>query len=375
MDKQTEYRVARPEERADMIDFANYVFSQAHQPHNFKTLLPKTYADDAPDFSSWHFLALQEGRIRALVSCRPTELYLGGNKLSCGCVGTVSVHPYSRGEGHMKKLMEMLLDDCKKRDYDMVFLGGQRQRYGYFGFEPACICSDYVLTPNSVRHALENVDDSEIGFTEITDGMEKELDFAWELANTQVLHGGRSREDFLRIMHSWNQKLWLVTGNDMPLGYVMGDGCEIVLKDETQLPCVLKALQRRSGKNLTITVAPHDTGRIKLLEGIYDSRRFHAGEMVNVLNWKNTLNALLSLKASYMRLNDMKAELDIDGEKLTIQVNDNVPSVIEGGNGEIKLTKLEAERLMFGMERAFLPDERFGNVLPLPLYIGPADTY
>ena len=372
----TVYRTGTPAEREEIIDFANYVFSQAHRPHDFKTLLPKTYADDAPDFSDWHFLAVRDGRIRALVSCRPTDLYLGGGKLSCGCVGTVSVHPYSRGEGHMKQLMAMMLEDCRRRGYDMIFLGGQRQRYEYFGFESACMITDYYISAASVRHALGDADDSGIAFTEITEGMEKELDFAWELADRQALHGERPREDFLRIMHSWNSKLWLVTADGVPSGYVMGNVSEIALTDEALLPRVIKAMIR-DGQNdgVTIPAAPHETERRKILERIFHSRSLHAGEMVNVLNWKNTLSVLLSFKASYMRLNDMRAELDIDGEKLTISVKDGVPAVTEGGEGSIKLTHIEAQQLMFGFERAILPDERFGNVLPLPIYISPADTY
>lgn len=371
----TEYRCGKPEERADIIDFDNYVFSQAHRPHDFKTLLPKTYADNAPDFTPWHYIAVREGRIRALVACRPTELYLGKNKLSCGCVGSVSVHPYARGEGHMKQLMALMLEDSKKRGYDMLFLGGQRQRYEYFGFESACIIFDYGMSGNSVRHALENVDDSGITFTEVTEGMEKELDFCKDLADKQVIHGGRDKEYFLDIMHSWTSKLCLITVDGVPSGYVMGNVSELTLTDENLLPRVIKALMRVSGSDFSIPAAPHETERLRILEGICHGRRVHSGEMVNVLNWKNTLNALLSLKASYMRLNDVKAEVDIDGEKLTIEVKNNVPTVSEGGEGKIKLTHFEAQNLMFGFERAFLPDERFGNLLPLPLYISPADTF
>lgn len=40
-----EYRFAAPEHRADLIDFINYVFSQNSVPHDFKTLIPKVYAD------------------------------------------------------------------------------------------------------------------------------------------------------------------------------------------------------------------------------------------------------------------------------------------------------------------------------------------
>ena len=60
-----------------------------------------------------------------------------GETLRVGCVGTVSVHLYSRGEGHMKILMAMMMDDARAKGCDLLMLGGARKRYNYFGFEQA----------------------------------------------------------------------------------------------------------------------------------------------------------------------------------------------------------------------------------------------
>ena len=135
--KQTDYVVATPADREEVVDFANYVFSQAHRPHDFKTLLPKAYADHLPELGAKHYLAKQEGRIRALVADRMIDMRLLDDTLRVGCVGTVSVHPYSRSEGHMKRLMTMMLEDARAEGLDLLMLGGIRQRYNYFGFEQA----------------------------------------------------------------------------------------------------------------------------------------------------------------------------------------------------------------------------------------------
>ena len=63
---ETVYTRGAAGEMGDIVDFINYVFSQAHRPHDFKTLLPKVYADDAPaGQEDFHFLAKQNGRIVA----------------------------------------------------------------------------------------------------------------------------------------------------------------------------------------------------------------------------------------------------------------------------------------------------------------------
>ena len=44
----TVYEKALPADMPELLDHANYVFSAAHCPHNFRTLLPKVYGEDAP---------------------------------------------------------------------------------------------------------------------------------------------------------------------------------------------------------------------------------------------------------------------------------------------------------------------------------------
>lgn len=56
-----DYRIATPADREDAIDFANYVFSQAHRPHDFKKLLPKEYADHVLG-EAVHYSRLPRGR-------------------------------------------------------------------------------------------------------------------------------------------------------------------------------------------------------------------------------------------------------------------------------------------------------------------------
>ena len=110
----TEYLVAAPADHDDCLDFGNFVFSQAHAPHDFKALLPKVYGDSVCcTVEARHFIAWRDGRIRAMVACLPTVMHYLDRQLSIGFVGTVSVHPYSRGEGHMKRLMADMLADAK----------------------------------------------------------------------------------------------------------------------------------------------------------------------------------------------------------------------------------------------------------------------
>lgn len=55
----SEYRIARPEEKDACIELANYVFSTAHCPHDFETLIPKVYGEGV-DSAFIHRVAADE---------------------------------------------------------------------------------------------------------------------------------------------------------------------------------------------------------------------------------------------------------------------------------------------------------------------------
>lgn len=375
----TDYVRGSAADRADIIDFANYVFSQAHVPHDFKVLLPKVYADEAAGrgYEDWHFLARQEGKIRGLVACKPTVLHVQDNVLTAGAVGTVSVHPYARGEGHMKKLMPMMIDDSRAKQYDFLFLGGQRQRYNYFGFDNAGMVLCCPINAANVRHALSDVDASAVTFSELTEERPDEVDYAWRLSQSQTVYGERPRAEFLAIMHSWKSSCRLIRNGGVMAGYIMGEGREVVLEDEALMPSVIKALfiQEPERAMLRLYAAPYQKERMALLSRICGSATVEIVELINVLNWKSMLSALMQLKASYTHLEDGEVCLNVDGQRLTIRVQDGVPSVTEGGENPIELEHLQAQRLVFGIERLLLPDARFHGWFPLPFYISTADTF
>ena len=94
----TEYVIGTYNDRDEIIDFINYVFSQAKFPHDFKKYMPKSYADDVQDLGAIHYLAKKDGKIKAVVANRIIDVSVNGKILKIGLIGNVSVHPYSRGK-------------------------------------------------------------------------------------------------------------------------------------------------------------------------------------------------------------------------------------------------------------------------------------
>lgn len=107
----------------EIVEFANFVFSYAHEPHEFKTLISKAYGEDRTHWPI-HFVARENGRIRGLVGLMPFPQRVLGETLQMGFIGTVSVHPYSRSKGYMKKLMAMTNDYARDNGFDLLALAG-----------------------------------------------------------------------------------------------------------------------------------------------------------------------------------------------------------------------------------------------------------
>ena len=371
------YTTGRPEQWDDIIDFANYVFSQAHQPHDFKTLIPGVYGQNEPEQASWHFIAVRDGRIRALVADKPEVLTCPGGELRVGCVGTVSVHPYSRGEGHMKRLMADMIADAKKNDYDILMLGGQRQRYNYFGFEQGGWSYNYSITAVNVRHCLGGVDDSGITVTDLTDDRPEEVDYAFELAHRQPVHGLRPRRKFLACLGNWRSPVRLIRCKGEMAGYIVGGGSEIALEREELLyPMIKKLFSAGIVTRLDIPCAPYETERIAYLSAISGGRTINDVEMINVLNWRRVIACLLRARQTFCPLEDGVFTLAVDDEpSLTIRVTGGQVSVAEEGLApDLKADHLTMQRRLFDIEWLSLPGA-YKNWFPLPFYTTTVDTF
>lgn len=372
----TLYVRGTPEQRWDILDFINYVFSQAARPHDFRTLLPKAYGDNAPEeASSWHYLALQNGKIRGVVAQMPMTLSVLDETLKCGMIGSVSVHPYARGEGHMKRLMAMAVKDARERQYDLMILGGQRQRYNYFGFERAGYTVRYTVTQTNLRHCLGDTEKGTFTFSELAEDCPEAVDFCYGLAINQLIHGARPRERFLDFMHSWHSPCRVIRRDGRLFGYFT-DG-EWAVPDETLLPYALRSAMRADGlREISVTAAPFQTERMAVLANIAEGGHIASSDMIRVLNWKNVLRALLKLESRFKCLLDGTAVIKIGKKTLKIAVQSGQISVEETTEtSACALSEMEALRLLFGLEQFVTPSPMFFNWLPLPFFISNVDEF
>lgn len=374
-----EYRLARSAEREAYLALADSVFAgQTGRPFDFASLLPKMYGPGL-DTSNRQYLAVDDARgVVGLIASLPGELRAGGMTLRTGYIGTVSVHPKARGEGHMKRLMALNLERLLGEGADLVLLGGQRQRYAYFGFEPAGLAFETVVTRSNVRHALSDVDASGVRFEEITPGG------PWE-SEAAALHRAQrmafDRPGFATVCVSYGCKPFAAVADGRFVGYVVRESeegclCEVAAPDGAALDRLLKAwLQHTQGASVRFPVSPAEPETLRHLwnyaEGI------QAGPCVQalVLNWPRVTEALLRVKASYTPLADGELSLEADGRAFAVRVQNGQVSVSPDVKNPLRLTRREAQRMLldpFAFEtRAAAPAGWF----PLPLFVPTVDAF
>lgn len=374
----TEYRRARADELPDVIDFINLVFSMAHEPHDFKALLPKAYGDCAC-FTPEHYIALEDGRIRGAVGLLENEMTVLGEKIKIGVVGSVSAHAYSHGRGHMKACMQMMLADAQKKGLQLLYLGGRRQRYEYFGFSQGGISVHFNVRADNFRHGLASVQTNGYSFTELAPYAAE----AEQLYSAQIVHAGRSAEDFRLIAESWNAKPFAICKYGKFVGYLITDGLnisEMVLADENDFVGVFKAWHvQKDNAHVQISVPVWNVRRIRTLAKIAGSISSGPSDMFRIEDFETNIRLWLKLKATYTRLMDGKFVLESEGNKLAIAVQSNQVSVEKSTDApDAVLDRLAAQDLLLATHRWVDTDAMpacVENWFPLPISCFRADGF
>ena len=373
----TEYLIASNSDREEIIDFINYVFSYSHRPHDFKTLCPKSYADDAIDMGAYHYIVKVDGRIKGCIANRVIDVNYNGKILKYGLIGNVSVHPYSRGAGYMKGLMKMAIEHSREIGVDMLVLGGQRQRYAYFGFEDAGANMQYEITDANIRHAFKDVDSDSITFKPYEEASDDEIDYTMKLYESRQCFAVRDKREIQNIMKSWTNKSYMIYKNGTLIGHMYGKLSEVVLKDEADYAAVLKSVfVSENLKTHILKVSPFMHERCNFLSDICENTSICTTEQISVLNWEKVIDTLLSFKSTYTQLLDGEAVISVDGECLRIKVCDNEVSVQKADSADA--AAFEHNKLInmfFDLKTIFYGNAMLKNWAPLPFIVDGPDTY
>jgi len=351
------FRKAVSADMPDIVDFANYVFSYDHTNHDFRTLLPKLFGE-TQDTAACHFLAVQEhpDRIRACVGSYPISMHVLGEPLRVAGIGTVSVHPYARRSGYMRKLMQMALQEMQDAQVDMACLGGIRQRYAYFGFEQAGPTPYFSMDSRyGLRHCLADVDTDHVQL--LTDSaMRPYLPQMQALYARQPLYVDRL-PDFETSARSWRYEVCAILISRQFAGYLVfnpksADISEWYMLDYGQTLPVLKAygLQHRN-QEFTVSPAVYQTELIRQLEPVCEGISTQTCCNFAVFNFEKVIRLFLRLKASCTPLlpGSLTVHIQDRGKfRLTVTREGQCDVAVTDGPCDITVDYRTALKLLYG---------------------------
>ena len=398
----TQFMKAGPEDYDEVIDLGNYVFSHAHGRHDFPSELPKLYK---PEYfmDGIHYMAREGNKFTAIIGAYPLELEMDGfPSLPGRGIGMVSVHPYRRRKGYMTELMKAALEDMKKDGMVFSCLGGQRQRYEAFGYEPAGTAYTFSFNEDNIRHTIGAQRSAGLSLRPIQSGDISFLDEIQALHNAKPIRMLRRRDRLFDILYSMNAKALAVTEGGRFVGYIICRGedmreiSEINANDLSRLPEILGLyLRENSGKRDSVNVlaGPHEGEKIAALSRFAEEVTVNHAYQFVVFDYPRFIEPFLKLRERERKLADGSLVLDISGgPRLRLAVTRGIASVAKiaeerpqeartGGEPqpELRLKDREAVRLLFSpMAAETMPAIRnsvfLQSLLPLPLFFETADT-
>ncbi|MEW6753765.1 MAG: GNAT family N-acetyltransferase [Candidatus Latescibacterota bacterium] len=285
----------------DAIDFLNLVFG-THAPHDFESFLPAIYQPTEEAMACNHAVRVG-GRIRAIVGLFPLTLQVGATRLRVGGIGGVSTHPKARRAGHMRALMTHCVDLMRQQGYHLSYLGGQRQRYQYFGYERCGALYSYALNGANLRHCFGQ-EDTGIRFEPLEGEQAERLQLAQRMHDSQPAHCLRAPGNFHNHLRNWHNRpqAALSTAGDM-VGYLVatarGDRVyEVAATDEEVAERLLRAwVATAAGGGTTVELPATRAALGRGLGRWCEHPAVSLAGNFQVFNWQQVLEALLAARA------------------------------------------------------------------------------
>ena len=242
----------------EAMDVLNFSFGFEH-PHNFETLLPVLYHPGA-EAMSWNWALREEG-------------------------------------------------------YPLSWLGGQRQRYGYYGYEKCGINYQLSLAPINVRHVFGD-GDLGIEFRPLERQDRTHLQGVIGLHDAQPILGVRPRERFYNMLLSWYHKPHIAISPDSRMiGYVVANGngdriTEILAVNEGEPELQIAAAWVQQHGEATFDLAPSNR-LLPKLAAVCGGMSVHSSGNWQIFDWAAVLDALLKAQSIVRPLADGAVVVEI----------------------------------------------------------------
>lgn len=339
--------VAGKNDFREVTDFINMVFDK-----KFPEFMEKVYTKEN-FMQAEHYLIRDKGDIAACVAVYPQTIRFGEKSIECAWIGSVSVHPKKRGEGHMKRLMAHVNDVLKERGVPFAYLSGRRNRYGFYGYEITGIRNYYSFEEENVRLTVGFDNCTGYEFVPLSDNTTTDLDAVMDLYSKRLVTV-RSRENMLQAMRTWYYKPFVIKKYGQFTGYMLirdEDIAELELIDYTDLHKIIGAIMTEFElESVRIEAREWEREKCQYLADSCERYSIETLGNMQIFDYVKTLTFFMELELRIRSLKKGRLNICVDDEEcFSIELGDSGVRVekCKNNDADICIGKAELIRLVF----------------------------
>ena len=381
------YGRGEDEDNKKLIAFLDEVFfTDDPEGRDFLNLLPKCYKDQYRPAYNNFVVQDENGEFRSAIGSFYNDMTVGDEQIKACCIGNVAVGTKYRSMGYMIELMELSVKDMGENGVDVAYLGGQRQRYGYFGFESSGTSYCFNFSRSAYRHALKAMPCG-LEIEKLTPDDTESIDNIEKIYSKLPIRSNRKPDSYFDVLCSWRDRPYVLKKDGEFVGYFVLDYTknnvnEFGAVDPEYYPNLVAAvMEKTEALHVGFVVAPFESEKIRFFTENADGLNIDGCEMILVYNFEKVIRAYLGAKAKYCKLCDGAFTVLIHGkegdENLRVEVCGNKVTVDKfDGKAEFELSHHAATRAFFSnltADREAFP-AYVQQWLPLHVFLFPSDT-
>ncbi len=331
----------------EVTDFINMVFDK-----QFPEFMEKVYTENNFMLAE-HYLIRDNGEIAACVAVYPQTISFGERTVECAWIGSVSVHPKKRGEGHMKRLMAHVNCVLKERGVPFAYLSGRRNRYGFYGYEITGIRNYYSFEEENVRLTVGFDSCTGYEFVSLNENASTELDAVMKLYSKRLVTV-RNRENMIPAMKTWYYRPLVIKKQGQFIGYMVfkdDDIAELELIDYADLQNVIGAIMTDFElESVRVEAREWERKKCKHLSDSCERYSIETLGNMQIFDYIKTFTFFMELEMRIRSLKKGRLNICVDDEEcFGIVLGDSGVRVEKCKNidADIRVGKAELIRLVF----------------------------
>ncbi|MCC7147473.1 MAG: GNAT family N-acetyltransferase [Phycisphaeraceae bacterium] len=327
-----------------------------------------------------------DGKIAGVVGLFPFEQTLAGRTWRIAGIGGVSTAPWARKLGLMREIMAKVVADIRQDGYPISWLGGQRQRYRYWGWERAGTGIQIRLNRANLTHdpLWQNI--PALKYEPVINDPDL-LKQILALHDTQPRHCIRPLDQLFNHLFQWScRPVYAADESGQVIAYAViragGKGVdELVGRDSAATMGLLRGIIETEG-DVGMSFDPMMSPAHKTIVDTAEYVSVEGTGNWQIFNWQEVLDILSNAQAQQRTLAPGQVVLGIEGQNKPLLLS------VQGNQATCQPTDRKPDltadsptmtRLLFGPLKPSLvmPLPPQAAVLdqwcPLPLYLGRQD--